>query len=59
MEDLWGILLVVGPLALIGAMYYGWAKNRKMTPREEERSDAGVRALREEIENEPERPADL
>lgn len=59
MESLWSILLIVGPLLLLGAMVFAWMKNRSMTPAEEERSDAATRALRRDIEDDPEPPANL
>lgn len=59
MEDIWGILLIVGPILLLAAMVYAWFKNRSITPREEDLSDAGTRALRHDIENDPNRPVDL
>ena len=59
MEDIWGILLVVGPVLLLAAMVFAWFRNRSLTRREENLSDAGTRALRREIEEEPNRPVDL
>ena len=59
MEDIWGILLVVGPVLLLAAMVFAWFRNRSLTQREENLSDAGTRALRRDIEEDPNRPVDL
>ncbi len=44
------IVLTVGPLLLIGLMYWAYARNRKVSPKVERESDRGTRKLQDEIE---------
>jgi len=48
------ILLTVGALALIAAMYYGKARNANASSGELARSERGAKELREEIRRDPE-----
>ena len=57
--EFWSIIVIVGPILLLAPIVYGWWSNRKMSNSKERRSDAGVRELRREIEEEPEKRNDL
>ncbi|UVI39704.1 hypothetical protein [Qipengyuania spongiae] len=59
MEGFWGIVVVVGPILLIGAIIYATLRNRKANAASERRADIGAKRLREDIEEQPNKQADL
>ncbi len=54
MPTIWLIILTIGAMALIAAMYFGKARNAKAPPGDLERAEQGARDLREEIRRDPE-----
>ncbi len=44
------IVLTVGPLLLIGLLYWAYARNKKVPPEVERESDRGTRKLQDDIE---------
>ena len=59
MEGFWGIVLIVGPLLLIGAIIYATMRNRGASAQNERQAEAGAHRLQEEIEREPKRDIDV
>ena len=59
MEGFWGIVVIVGPLLLIGAIIYATVRNRKSGTASERQAEAGAKRLQEDIENRPNRDIDL
>lgn len=59
MESPWALIVIVGPILLLGFLIYGWISNRKMSRSEKIRSDRGTRELREEMADEPDKRVDL
>ena len=55
----WTIIVILGPVLLGAFILYGYLSNKSVTKREEELSDAGTRALRKDIADDPEKPVDL
>jgi len=54
MPTIWLIILTIGAMALIAAMYFGKARNKNAPPGELERAERGARELREDIRKDPE-----
>ena len=52
MEDIWSIVVIVGPLLLLAASIYAWVRNKRTTRSEDLRSDRGTRNLREKLDAE-------
>lgn len=48
--DIWGALLIIGPLVLFGVIVWAWWRNRTASRASVERAERGAQALREEIE---------
>ncbi|GMM92096.1 hypothetical protein [Qipengyuania sp. MTN3-11] len=59
MEGFWGIVLIVGPLLLIGAIIYGTMRNRKAGAATDRQAEVGAKRLQEEIEARPNKDVDL
>ena len=55
----WTTIVILGPILLGAFILYGYLSNKKVTKREEDLSDAGTRALRNDIADDPEKPVDL
>lgn len=51
MEPIWTLVVVAGPILLIGIIIFATLRNKKTTSAEDARSDAGTRALREDIQH--------
>lgn len=51
--NVWFVVLTLGPLLLLAAMFWQWRRNRKASPRTNARSELGARQLREEIRRDP------
>lgn len=51
MEPIWTLVVVLGPILLISVITFAYLRNKKTTPAEEARADAGTRALREDIQH--------
>ncbi|WP_170004478.1 hypothetical protein [Pseudopontixanthobacter vadosimaris] len=51
MESIWTVVVIAGPILLIGAVIFAYLSNKKTTAAEDARSDAGTRALREDIQH--------
>ena len=50
MEGIWGILVIVGPLLLIGAIIYATMRTRNAGAASERKAEEGARRLQEDIE---------
>ena len=51
--DIWGIVLIIGPLVLLGVIIWAWQRNRAAGPANVEQAERGAVRLREEIERDP------
>ena len=49
----WGLVLVLGPLILLGVIIWGYTRNKAAGQRSVDRAEEGAVRLREEIEREP------
>jgi hypothetical protein len=54
MPTIWLIVLTIGAMALIAAMYFGMARNKSAPPGDLTRAERGARELREELQRDPE-----
>ena len=48
----WSIILIVGPIVLLGVIVWAWLSNRSAPKSTVDRAERGARELREEIEHE-------
>lgn len=51
--DIWGVILILGPLALLVAIVWAFMRNRAAGPRNVEQAERGAERLREQIERDP------
>ena len=51
--DIWGVVLILGPLVLLGVIIWAFLRNRAAGPRNVERAEEGAVRLREQIERDP------
>lgn len=47
---LWSLVIILGPILLLGAIVWAWSRNRAAGPRNRARSEQGARDLYEEID---------
>ena len=59
MGSVWSLAIIIGPILLIGVIIFAWFRNRNTSDRLERKADEGARALREEIDEKPDRNLDL
>lgn len=59
MGSIWSVAVILGPIILLLAAIYVWARNRQSSDRSAERSERGARELREELDRKQDRKADL
>ncbi|MFA9201649.1 MAG: hypothetical protein ACEQR8_10815 [Cypionkella sp.] len=48
--DIWSLLLILGPLVLLGVIVWAYARNKAAGRRNLEQAERGAARLREEIE---------
>lgn len=53
MGDFWGVVLILGPLVLLGVIIWAFTRNRAASRSTIDRAEQGAVQLREEIEREP------
>lgn len=53
MGGLWGIITIVGPILLIGAILYAVVRNRGGSRAQVEQAERGAAQLREDIRKDP------
>ena len=51
--DFWGIVLILGPLVLLGVIIWAYTRNRAAGPGNVAQAERGAERLREEIERDP------
>lgn len=51
MESIWTVVVIAGPILLISVIIFAYLRNKTTTPAEDARTDAGTRALREDIQH--------
>lgn len=51
--DIWGIVLILGPMILLGVIIWAYARNKAAGPRNLEQAERGAERLREQIERDP------
>ncbi len=51
--DIWGIVLIIGPLILLGVIIWAWLRNRAAGAANFQQAERGAQELREEIERDP------
>lgn len=51
--DIWGLVLIIGPLILLGVIIWAFMRNRAAGRANVEQAERGAVRLREEIEREP------
>ena len=59
MGSVWSLVIIIGPLLLLGAIVFAWYKNRTTSKRVDRRSEQGARELREELAERPQKDIDL
>jgi len=59
MDDLVPILYILGPMLLIGAIVWAWARNRKTDTVTDRKAERGARELRKDIERDDHGKMDL
>lgn len=59
MESVLAIATIVGPILLLGVLIWAWLRNRQASRSNEIEAERGARALREDIENSPQKDVDL
>ena len=59
MGSVWSLVIIIGPLLLLGAIVFAWYKNRKTSERLDRRSEQGARELREELAEKRHKDIDL
>lgn len=50
---MWFFTVVVGPILLLSAIVWAVLRSRKITPRQDARTEAATRQLREDIAHDP------
>jgi cbb3-type cytochrome oxidase subunit 3 len=51
--DFWGVVLILGPLVLLGVIIWAFLRNKAAGPRSVEQAEEGAVRLREQIERDP------
>ena len=51
--DIWGIVLIIGPLVLLGVIVWACSRNRAAGRANFEQAERGAERLREQIERDP------
>lgn len=59
MANIWTLIVIAGPLLLLGLIVYGWKKNRDAPEWKTRRAERGAKELREEMAREPDKKIDL
>ncbi len=59
MESVLAIATIVGPILLLGAIIWAWLRNRQASRTNKLRAEHGARELRKDIEDSPQKDADL
>ena len=54
MPTVWLIVVAIGPLLLIAAIYFGFIRNREGSRGEVARAERGAEEFREELKRDPE-----
>ena len=54
MPTFWLLLVAIGPLLLIAAIYFGYFRNREANRREVGRAERGAKEFREDLQHDPE-----
>ncbi len=59
MEAVLSFATVIGPILLLGAIIWAWTRNRKTSDRVDRKAEQGARDLQRELEERPDKKADL
>ena len=51
--DIWGVVLILGPLALLLVIIWAFMRNRAAGSRNVEQAERGAERLRDQIERDP------